>query len=143
VFTPIEVADITNRPLETMPAYAQKLYNTYDAGSGAGTKYNSGRAGIPFVDFANRFVASGTPGAFELVSQALSGNALTHVQIATAIKNPRSQVGYAMGAKYLVGQANYFTAAICAVDGNKPASVCSSKGVLAAASVLNRAKKVG
>jgi hypothetical protein len=144
VFSPFEEADIASKPLVTPPSYAQKLYATYDdSGSGTGTKFNGGSAGIPFVDIGNRFVSSGAPGAFTPVSNALQGNALTHTQIANAIKDPTSPIGNAMGANLLVGQANYFSAAICAVDGNKPASVCSSKGVMAAGALLKSAKKVG
>lgn len=143
-FTPYEEADIASQPLVTPPASAEKLYTTYDdSGSGTGTAFNGGSGGIPFVDIANRFVSSGAPGAFAPVANALQGNALTHTQIADAIKDPSSPVGNAMAAKLLVGQANYFSAAICSVDGNKPASVCSSKGVMAAASLLKSAKKVG
>ena len=80
--------------------------------------------------------------AAELIADA-GINALTHTQIANAIKDPTSPVGTAMAANVLVGQANYLSAAICSVDGNKPASVCSSKGVTTAAAVLKSAKKVG
>ena len=36
----------------------------------------------------------------------------------------------------MVAAANEITAAICAVDGNKPGAVCESRGVLAADQAL-------
>jgi hypothetical protein len=143
VFTPYEEADIADKPLESPPAYIQHLYSTYDdSGSGAGTKFNGGQGGIPFIDVANQYVSSGAPAAFSPIATALQHNGLTHAQIADAVKRPTSPVGTAMSAQLLVGEANYLAAAICAVDGNKPASVCSSKGVEAAAAILKSAKKV-
>jgi hypothetical protein len=142
-FTPYEEADIADKPLESPPAYIQTLYSTYDdTGSGSGTKFNGGQGGIPFIDVANQYVSSGAPAAFAPVATALQHNGLTHAQIADSIKNPASPVGTAMSANLLDGEANYLAAAICAVDGKKPASVCSSKGVAAAAAVLKSAKKV-
>jgi hypothetical protein len=143
-FSGFEMADINGKPLVEAPEWAKKLYSTYDdSGSGAGTVFNGGSSGIPFVDIANRYLASGSPQEFVTVATALQGDALTHAQIANALKDPSSPIGKAMDAKVLIGQANYFSAAICDSNGNKPASVCSSKGVMAAASVLKSAKKVG
>ena len=45
----------------------------------------------------------------------------TWSQIASAMQDPSSPI-----ARDVVGAANYFTAAICQVTGNRPASVCSA-----------------
>ena len=46
----------------------------------------------------------------------------------TDAKNPIAQV--------IVAGANYFSASVCDIDGQMPASVCTSKGVTAAAKAL-------
>ena len=51
-------------------------------------------------------------------NSALSG--LTWSTIATALHNPNSTA-----AKAVDGTANYFTAAICKMTGNQPASACT------------------
>ena len=51
--------------------------------------------------------------------QLLAGK--TWAQIATALKDPSSQI-----AKAVDGTANYITAAICEMTGNQPASACTS-----------------
>jgi Domain of unknown function (DUF929) len=77
------------------------------------------------VDVANRWVLNGaafTPGA-------LAG--LTQDQIAGYLATPASPLTQAV-----LSAANEITASICAVDGDKPASVCESRGVAAAAAAL-------
>jgi len=143
VFSPYESEDIAGQPLMNIPTDKQALYSTYDgSNSGTGTKFDGGNAGIPFVDIANQYVSAGAPGTYSPVAAALQHNGLTYTQIAQAVANPSSAVGTAMGAKYLVAEANYLSAGICNVNGNKPASVCSSAGVLAAKKVLAAAPKV-
>jgi hypothetical protein len=143
-FAPYESDDINSQPLMTIPADKQALYATYDAPNGAnGSRFNGGNGGgIPFVDIANQYVSSGAPATFAPVQAALQHNGLTHTQIAQAVQDPSSAVGTAMGAKYIIAEANYLSAAICNVNGNKPASVCSSKGVRAATQVLSTANKI-
>ena len=77
------------------------------------------------LDVANRYVLNGaafTPGA-------LAG--LTQDQIAGYLTTPASPMTQAV-----VAAANEISAAICAVDGDKPGAVCHSHGVLAADAAL-------
>jgi hypothetical protein len=81
---------------------------------------------FPLVDVANRWVLNGasfTPGVLMGLSQS---------QIAGDLSSPLSPLTQAV-----VGAANEITASICAVDGQKPGSVCESRGVLAADQALN------
>jgi hypothetical protein len=143
VFAPYETEDINQNALQIPPSDVQSLYTKYDGNStGAGTAFDGGSGGIPFVDIANQYVSAGAPSAFSPVATALQHNGLTHTQIADALQDPSGPVGSAMGAKYLIGQANEISAAICNVDGNKPAAVCSSSGVAAAKKVLKAAKPI-
>jgi len=77
------------------------------------------------TDVANRFVLNGS----SFAPGVLSG--LTQSQIAGNLTTPASPLTQA-----LVAAANQITAGICAVDGDKPGTVCDSKGVLAADQVL-------
>jgi hypothetical protein len=143
VFTPYEEEDRNEQPLVTVPSDVQSIFTTYDANSqGNGTVFDGGNGGIPFIDVANKYVSAGTPEAFSPVETALEGNGLTHVQIAQAVADPTSAIGTAMGAKYLVAEANYLSAAICNVNGNAPSSVCQSVGVKDAKAVLAASKPV-
>lgn len=78
------------------------------------------RGGIPFVDFAGRFVISGAsfdPG----VLQGMSAN-----DVAAALADPDSAV-----ARNVLGRANMMTATLCELTGGQPAVVCSSAAVQA------------
>jgi hypothetical protein len=73
------------------------------------------------TDVANRYVLNGasfTPGVLAGLSQS---------QIAGDLATPASPLTQAV-----VTAANEITASICAVDNDKPGSVCDSRGVLAA-----------
>jgi hypothetical protein len=77
------------------------------------------------TDVANRYVLNGAsfaPGVLAGLSQS---------QIAGNLSTPASPLTQAV-----VTAANEISAGICAVDGDKPESVCASKGVLAADDVL-------
>ncbi|HEY1650859.1 MAG TPA: DUF929 family protein [Acidimicrobiales bacterium] len=87
--------------------------------------YASSATTFPLLDVGNRWVlnaSSFTPGV-------LLG--LTQDQIAGDLSSPTSPLTEAV-----VSAANEITAAICAVDGQKPDSVCESRGVVAADQVL-------
>ena len=79
-----------------------------------GTPYIKDGNGIPFLNFANQYVANGAgygPGVLD---------SLTWRDIATKIKtSPSDQV-----TQNIVGNANFITAAICQTTGQQPASVC-------------------
>jgi thiol-disulfide isomerase/thioredoxin len=109
VFTPVENEDINHNLLQKPTPAQQALWAKYDP---PGNSY-------PFINIGNRFVASTT-----YDPQVLQG--LSWSQIATDLHNPSSAV-----AKGAVGSANLFTAAICKITGNAPASVCTAAPVTA------------
>jgi Domain of unknown function (DUF929) len=113
VFTSVE--EFTNVPdpstggyttLQTPTAEQQALLEKYDAA-------NNGA--IPFIDFGNRFMSVGAsydPGVLQ---------GLTWSQIAADLHDPTTTV-----AKAALGAANYITAALCKLTGNKPATACTA-----------------
>jgi hypothetical protein len=110
-FTPYETSDRNHKPLDTLPAADTTLVSTLDnqptlpSGATAGT--------IPFVDIANRWVLAGA----SYNATDLQGK--TWAEIASAATS-----GTGVGL-HLDATANWITAALCSVTGNKPASVCS------------------
>jgi thiol-disulfide isomerase/thioredoxin len=107
VFAPVENQDVNRQLLQKPTAAQQALW----------TKYAPPGNGYPFIDIGNRFVATATYNP-----QVLQG--LTWSQIASDLHDPSSAV--AQGAD---GSANMFTAAICKMTGNQPASVCTTAPV--------------
>jgi hypothetical protein len=95
--------------LQTPTSAQQALLTKYDA-----APYTTEAGAIPFLDFGNKYVSIGV----SYSNSALSG--LTWSTIATALHNPNSTAG-----KAIDGTANYFTAAICKMTGNQPASACT------------------
>jgi thiol-disulfide isomerase/thioredoxin len=108
VFTPVENEDVNRNLLQSPTPAQQALWNKYDPSNG-----------YPFIDIGNRFIAGST-----YSPQVLQG--LSWSQIASDLSNPSSPV-----AKGAVGSANVFTAVICTLTGNQPASVCTSPPVSA------------
>jgi thiol-disulfide isomerase/thioredoxin len=108
-FAPVENQDVNHNLLQSPTATQQALW----------TKYAPPGNGYPFIDIGNRYIfgVSYNP-------QVLQG--LSWSQIASALHDPSSAV-----AKGAVGSANLFTAAICKVTGNTPASVCTASPVAA------------
>lgn len=96
-------------PLEKLTAAQQQVFDTYDR-----APYASSTGGIPFIDFGGRFLV----GAVTYDPQLLQGKSAN--QIAEALHDPTSAI-----ARGAIGSANQFTAAICALTGNRPAAVCS------------------
>jgi hypothetical protein len=80
----------------------------------------------PFIDFGNRYVTDGP----SYSPTFLSG--LTWSQIGQSLDQPRQPV-----AQAIVSLANYYTAAICASTGDRPASVCASRGVTSAGHAMD------
>ncbi len=70
--------------------------------------------GIPFIDFGNKFMVSGAP----YNPQYLHG--FDWSEIASSLSDPSTPT-----AQRIDAAANYFTAAICELTKDKPASVCS------------------
>lgn len=87
--------------------------------------YASSATTFPLLDVANRWVLNGS----SFAPSVLMG--LSQDQIAGYLSSSASPLTQAV-----ISAANEITATICAVDGQKPGSVCESRGVLAADSVL-------
>ncbi len=116
---------------------ASEIYSNIPSGNGykpldkpspaqvaASQKYNPSGS-IPFLSFGNLYAISGAsynPGVLK---------GMTMAQIATAIEDPTTDV-----SKNVLGTANGMTAALCKQTGGKPANVCSSPAVTAAAAHL-------
>ncbi len=116
-FTPVELqtnipdtASGTYTNLQTPTNAQQALLNKYDA-----APYTSEAGAIPFIDFGNKYLSIGSP----YNPGVLSG--LSWSTIAADLDNPNSAVAQAVN-----GTANYFTAAICKMTGNQPASACTA-----------------
>jgi thiol-disulfide isomerase/thioredoxin len=110
-FSTVEELTVSKQPLQTPTAAQQALLSKYDAvpyvpAADAGA--------IPFVDLGNKFMLSGA----QYNPQLLQGK--TWAQVAAALKDPSSPI--AQGAD---GAANTFTAAICKLTNNKPATACT------------------
>ena len=111
--------------LEPLTPADQKILSTYYT-----TRYlpgiTSGQVGIPFVDIGNKvFVYQSS----QFSPTILQG--LTRQQIASGLSDPTNPVTQA-----IIASSNYLSAGICATNGQQPASVCTSKGVTAAAKAL-------
>jgi Domain of unknown function (DUF929) len=101
------------KPLDKLTAAETKLFE------------DVGKGGFPFLDIGGRYLinsASYDPGI-------LAGK--TQAQIAAALSQPSTSI-----AKAVDGAANMISAALCRLTGGKPASVCTSSGVTAAAALL-------
>lgn len=147
VFSPYEQTDRLQNLLMTVPTNVEKLYTTYDGTGTSGTIYSTSGAGIPFLDVANRYVSAGDPpylsAFFNNDTGPLVNGGPGTLAIAQAVHNPTSAVGKAIGATGFTVMSNYLAAAVCNVDGAKPASVCTSSGVKVAISAFAKAKPVG
>ncbi len=84
----------------------QELMATYDPGSG-----------IPFIDIGNAYVQLSVLAPYG--PQALTGE--SWAQITAAVRDPSSS---ALGSQ-IDASANYLTAAICEITGDRPASACT------------------
>lgn len=100
-------------PLDKLTAPQQRLVDTYDA-----PPYTTSNGGIPFIDFGGRFLIHGA--TFD--PSVLQGK--SEAEIADALGDPTSAI-----SKGAVGVANTFTAAICSLTHDQPASVCADPGI--------------
>jgi hypothetical protein len=80
---------------------------------------------FPFVDFGGKWVQSSTT----YPTATLAG--LTPDAVAAQLTDSSSKIGSTIQAS-----ADVFTAAICDMDGGKPANVCTAAGVAAATTAL-------
>jgi thiol-disulfide isomerase/thioredoxin len=114
VFTPVELQKVDRSQLQTPTAAQNAILTKYDA-----PPYVKGQAGsIPFMDFGGKWMISGASYNY----QVLQGQ--TWSQVAAALHDPSSTI--AQGAD---GTANYFTAAICSLTKNQPATVCNASAI--------------
>jgi thiol-disulfide isomerase/thioredoxin len=113
-FAPVELQDRNRNPLQTPTASEQQIAQTYDPNSS-----------IPFIDIGNAYTMTGQgvpPGPLQGMSWQ---------QIAAALSNASSPV-----TRAIVGNANYLTAAICALPGTNGAPICSDPAIKQIASQL-------
>jgi hypothetical protein len=110
-FDSVELATANDTPLQKPDGLETAVMNAY-AGSG----------GIPFIDFGNRSVVSGT-----LVTPIII-QGKDWQQITSVLQESNSTV-----AAGVIGSANIFTAQICMLTNNTPASVCNQLYVQEAA----------
>jgi len=103
-FHAVETLDREQNPLQTPSSADQQLMDRYDSG---GT--------IPFLNFGNHYASTG---AYYL-PDTISG--MSWLALADTLKQPDSTQ-----SKAIIGAANLITAAICKMNGDQPASVCSS-----------------
>lgn len=105
-------------PLQKLNRQQTTIFSTYDT-----SKFTGGTGGgsFPFVDVDNRFLIDGA----SYSPAILQGQSRS--QIAAGLATANSPV-----TRAIVATANYLSAAVCATDGDKPASVCTGAGVAAA-----------
>jgi thiol-disulfide isomerase/thioredoxin len=111
-FTPVENLDVHKKLLQVVTKPQNNLWVTYGTAQGS--------HGYPFIDFGNKVAIYGPL----YIPQVLHG--LTWAQVAGKLKNPSDPVAQAVD-----GEANYITASICKMTGNKPGSVCTAAPITA------------
>ncbi len=116
-FVAVETQDVNHNSLMSLSSQESDLFKKYDS-----------QGSIPFIDIGNKWFS-----AANYNPQVLQG--LTHDDIAGTLSLPTNQT-----AESILGSANYLSATFCNIDGDRPASVCNSSGVQAAAKTLGTAK---
>jgi hypothetical protein len=107
--------------IATLDAGQQAVVDRYGTGAGPVGSF-------PFVDIDNKVVAS---------SAGYSPATLAKLDQATIVGDLRA--GTTPESRAIIASANYLTAGICSVTGDRPAAVCASKGVQTAARDLGLA----
>lgn len=117
-----ETADREQKPLMRMPAPAQRIFRRFDV-----PPYTAFAYGIPFVYLDGRYL---------LTQPMISPGSLSGMgwgQVVAQLDDPRSALFAA-----IMPRVNLLSAAICRVDGGRPAAVCRAPGVAAAGAALAR-----
>jgi hypothetical protein len=109
----------TRKVLQKVSTQQQNLWTKYSAKFGINTGY-------PFMDFGNKVFVLGP--AYN--PQLLSG--LDQNAIAAKLTNPNDPITQA-----IIGEANYLSAAVCALTNQQPGAVCTAPGTTEAAKALN------
>ena len=120
VFTPVEIEDRDQQPLQTLTTAQQQIFQHYDA-----PPYADESGGIPFMDFGNVYLA---------VSSGFQPDVLAGKDwsaIASSLTDPTSPV-----TQGIVGNANVMTAAICRLTKQQPAAACQTATITAIAAQL-------
>jgi hypothetical protein len=91
-------------------------------------RYGSRSGGLPFVDIDNRMTTTTSGYSPAVIAKQSQGAILGELDQADS---PTAQA--------IVASANYLTAGICTATDQRPASVCTSRGVRAAADALGTA----
>ncbi len=107
-FTPIENLDVNRNVIQTPTDAQQKLWLAIN-----------GQASFPFIDVGGKYAISSTDN-YAILSK------LSQTEIAVNAADPNTPVG-----KSILSSANQFSATICSITNNQPASVCDSAGVKA------------
>lgn len=102
-------------PLQAPTSEQEALLDKYDA-----PPYVKEAGGIPFILVGGRYMWSGSP----FSPGVLAGK--SQAEIAASLK------GSGDAAMAILSNANQLTAAICAVDGGKPAPVCATPAIQSA-----------
>jgi hypothetical protein len=105
-FVPVEHQTVDHKPLQSLTKQQERIWSRYQP--------DPNTRGYPFTSIGNRYMVT-----VLFTPAAMAGK--TWSQIASAMQDPSSPI-----ARDVIGAANYFTAAICQVTGNRPASVCSA-----------------
>jgi hypothetical protein len=114
-FTPVENEDVNRNLLQATTSSEQALWAKYDTTTTDGVT----GVGYPFIDFGNKAIITAP-----LYDPAIL-KGMSWAQVAATLNDPSSPVAQAID-----GTANYITAAICKMTGNKgPAGVCTAKSI--------------
>ena len=128
MFSNVANSDGTFARIATLTPQQQSLVDQYGSAGRAGGSSQPTAGTFPFIDIGNRMVATTSgfsPATMVQLSQSAIADSLDHAD------QPDQPVGQA-----IVASANYLTAGICAATGQRPAVVCTSKGVRAADEAL-------
>jgi Domain of unknown function (DUF929) len=114
--TALESVDRASKPLDKPTDAQTKLWLAIN-----------GQQSWPFLDVGGKYALSTT--YLNVHSGIIDG--FSQSEIASLMADPATPVG-----KTIIGAANQFSAAICSLTNNQPASVCDSAGVKAAIAAL-------
>ena len=117
-FVGVEESTRTQQPLQNLTQFENNLFTNQDINNPNVAAAVKG--GIPFVDFGNVSIQAAA-GVMPSVIQQYNWS-----YILVQLKNPDSSI-----AQAIIGGANIFTAQICKMTNNTPASVCSQQFVTA------------
>ena len=106
-FRAVEVSDRNGNPLQTPTSAEEQLFGKYDS-----------VGQIPFIDYGNRYTSVGA----YYTPEVLGGSSWQAV--AADLKDSGSAE-----SKAVIGSANLITAAICRINSDQPAAVCSTSTI--------------